>query len=353
MTAQLAEPSASLRAAVEQFDAPPGYLAAATVGIPPRAAVRAMRDDLDRWSVGGLDTAGYDDIVRRSREGFAGIVGVEPSRVAVGSQTSPMVSLVASAVPVGAEVLCVTGDFASLVFPFLQRTDIRVRQVPLEALADAITDRTWLVAFSLVQSANGAVADIEAILREAHMLDAFTLCDITQAAGILPLDASRFDVTVCHPYKWLCCPRGAAFMTVSAHFQDHLAPIQAGWYAGERIWDSLYGPEMQLAQDARRFDVSPAWLSWVGARHSIGLFAGLDLAEVWSRSTALGDALSAALDFEPQHQAIVSLPDDGGGLDALTAAGIRATGRAGRIRVAFHLWNTPADVDAVVRALRS
>ena len=38
-------------------------------------------------------------------------------------------------------------------------------------------------------------------------------------------------------------------------------------------------------------------------------------------------------------------------LRALTAAGIRASGRAGRLRLAYHLWNYEDDVDRVVRTL--
>ena len=33
----------------------------------------------------------------------------------------------------------------------------------------------------------------------------------------------------------------------------------AGWYAGQHPWESIYGTPLRLAEDARRFDVSPAW----------------------------------------------------------------------------------------------
>jgi hypothetical protein len=111
---------------------------------------------------------------------------------------------------------------------------------------------------------------------------------------------------------------------------------------------------MHLAADARRFDVSPAWPAWIGAEQSIALFAGLDIGEVWERTSGLGDALCERLGIPQQHQAIVTWPDSSGSdLALLKAAGIRASGRAGRLRASFHLWNTSADVDAVVAAIRS
>jgi len=345
--------SDALAAAIPQFGDPRGFLAVASIGIPPRSAVEALSADLAAWSIAQRDPQGYDPVIARTREHYAKLVGVPSSRVATGSQTSVLASVVAAAVPDGAEVLVADHDFSSIVFPFMQRKGIRVRSVPLEALADSITDETWLVVFSMVQSRNGIVADVPALLEAAARTNTYTFCDFTQAAGVLPVDASQFDVTVCHSYKWLCAPRGVAFMTLSERFDPLLTPIQAGWYAGDDVWTSTYGPEMKLAHDARRFDVSPAWQAWIGAEQSIGLFAGLDIAEVWAHCAGLGDLLCDELRIPQQHQAIVTWADaDGDDLRTLIDAGIRISGRAGRLRASFHLWNDPTDVTAVLRALK-
>lgn len=346
--------SDSLAAAITQFGDPRGYLAVASIGIPPRDAVDALRADLDAWAAAQRDPQGYDPVIARTRGHYARLVGVPESRVAQGSQTSVLTSLVAAAVPDGAEVLVADGDFSSIEFPFLQRPGIRVRSVPLEALADSIADDTWLVVFSFVQSATGVIADVEGIRAAAARTGTMTFCDFTQAAGVHPVDAALFDITVCHSYKWLCAPRGVAFLTVSERIDPLLTPLQAGWYAGDDVWSSVYGPAMALARDARRFDVSPAWQAWIGAEQSIGLFAALDLAEVWDLTSGLGDQLCEALGIPLQHQAIVTWPDASGhDLRKLIDAGVRVSGRAGRLRASFHLWNDPSDVVRVVQALRS
>ncbi|HEY4225267.1 MAG TPA: aminotransferase class V-fold PLP-dependent enzyme [Pseudolysinimonas sp.] len=345
--------SDALAAAIPQFGDPRGYLAVASIGIPPRSAVEALTADLAAWSIAQRDPQGYDPVIARTREHYARLVGMPASRIATGSQTSVLASVVAAAVPEGAEVLVADHDFSSIVFPFLQRKGIRVRSVPLEALADSINDETWLVVFSMVQSRNGIVADVTALLDAAARTNTFTFCDFTQAAGVLPVDASLFDVTVCHSYKWLCAPRGVAFMTLSERFDPLLAPVQAGWYAGDDVWTSTYGPTMNLAHDARRFDVSPAWQAWIGAEQSIGLFAGLDIAEVWAHCAGLGNQLCDELGIPQQHQAIVTWADpDGADLKTLIDAGIRISGRAGRLRASFHLWNDPTDVSGVITALK-
>lgn len=346
-------PSPELAHAIEQFGDPRGYLAVASIGIPPRSAVEALRADLDAWSIGFRDPEGYDAGIERARASYGRLVNMPVDRIAQGSQTSVLASLVAAAVPQGAEVLCIDGDFSSLMFPFLQRPDITVRTVPLTALADSITERTWLVAFSMVQSRSGIVSDAAAIVEAAARHGAYTMCDFTQAAGVLPVDASLFDVTVCHTYKWLCSPRGVAFMTLSERFDPLLTPLQAGWYAGDDVWRSTYGPAIKLAPNARRFDVSPAWQAWIGAEQSLALFADLDIAEIWAHTSALGDALCDAVGIPQQHQPIVTWDDpDGENIARLMDAGIRISGRAGRLRASFHLWNDLSDVDAVVRVLR-
>ncbi|MBB5632241.1 selenocysteine lyase/cysteine desulfurase [Cryobacterium mesophilum] len=347
--------SPALTSAIGQFrpDAARGYLAVASIGLPTRATVAAQLADIELWASGTRDPMDYDPIHENTRRHYATLVKVDPERVATGSQTSVMASVFAAAVPDGAEVLCAEGDFSSIMFPFLQRSGIRVRTVPLDELAASITDRTWLVVFSLAQSATGRIADLDGIVAAARRTGTYTVCDLTQAAGVYPADASRFDATLCHAYKWLCSPRGVAFMTLSERFQAVLTPIQAGWYAGDDVWGSCYGPAMDLAASARRFDVSPAWPAWVGAEPALELFSGLDMDEVWNFTVGLGDLLCDALEIPQQHQPIVTWADaDHKDMARLVDAGITVSGRAGRLRASIHLWNDESDVAAVAKALR-
>ncbi|MFF1528697.1 aminotransferase class V-fold PLP-dependent enzyme [Cellulomonas sp. NPDC058312] len=343
-------PTAVLADLRREFAPAPGHLDAATAGVAPARMLRALREDLDRWGAGRMDVGRYEDAVVRARGAFASLVGVAADRVAIGSQVSVMAAVVAASLPDGAEVLCVTGDFSSTVYPFLAQGDrLRVRHVAADELAAAITPGTALVSYSLVQSATGAVLDDDAVVAAARAAGARTLCDLTQAAGWLRVDAGRYDVSVTAAYKWLCAPRGTAFMTVRADAQDALRPVQAGWYAGADPWSSCYGPAMTLADDARRFDVSPAWQAWLGAAESVTAFAEVDPAVVQAHAAGLADGLRAGLGLAATGSAIVTLPDpDGARRAALEAAGCRVAGRAGRVRLAFHVWD---DADDVARAL--
>ncbi|MCS5735327.1 aminotransferase class V-fold PLP-dependent enzyme [Herbiconiux daphne] len=337
------------------FSVRPGYLAACLIGVPPRESVQALTADLATWEEGHRQPAVYGAAVERARAAFARLVHVSADEVAVGSQASVSVAMIAASLPEGSEVLAVEGDFSSMVYPFLvqqQLGRISVRCVPLAELAGAIRSTTTLVSFSLVQSATGEIADADAVLAAAARCGTATLCDTTQATGWMPVDARRFDATVCHAYKWLCSPRGASFMTVRPDFAARLAPIAAGWYAGDDVWGSCYGPGMQLAASARRFDVSPAWPAWIGTAPTLELFAAADIAAVQRHTVGLADELCRRLDVPEAHSAIVTWPDaDGRAIAALTTADVAASARAGRARVAFHLWNDEADVDRVCAVL--
>ncbi len=348
-------PSPALTSAIAEFrpGAARGYLAVAAMGLPTKATVDAQLADIELWASGRRNPVDYDAIIENSRAHYARLIGVGADRVATGSQTSVMASVFSAAVPDGAEVVCVDGDFTSIIFPFLQRKGVRVRFVPLDELAASVTDDTWLVVFSLAQSATGRIADVAAVVAAAKEHGAYTLCDVTQAAGVYPVDAALFDATLCHAYKWLCSPRGVAFMTVSERFQEVLTPVHAGWYAGDDVWGSCYGPAMKLAATARQFDVSPAWPVWVGAEPALAMIAGLDMNEVWAYTSGLGDNLCDALEIPQQHQPIVTWADaEQKDLAKLKDAEITVSGRAGRLRASFYLWNNVSDIEAVRAALR-
>ncbi|MCV2394098.1 aminotransferase class V-fold PLP-dependent enzyme [Actinotalea sp. M2MS4P-6] len=343
------------------WDPVPGYLDAASMGLPPHEVLDAMARDLETWRCGKAHPTDYDAVVNRARSAFARVVNVGVERVAVGPQVSVLVGLVAANLPPGARVVVPTGEFTSVTYPFLVQTqtdrDITVEHVPLARLADAVQPGVDVVAFSLAQSCDGELVDVEAIRAAASDAHAIVVADLTQAVGWLPVDAGLFDVTVTGAYKWLCAPRGSAFLTVAPAVADRLRPMCAGWYAGESVWASVYGPGMSLASDARRFDTSPAWPVWVGTAPAVELFASWladreTAAVVATHGARLADRVRTALDLEPVGRPVVALPDpDGSRRAALESSGCRVAGRAGRVRLAFHLWNDDADAERAVRAL--
>jgi selenocysteine lyase/cysteine desulfurase len=330
------------------------YLNTATYGLPPRTGYEALQHVADEWRHGRTSFEGWDRSVGAARASFARLADVPVEDVAVGAAVSYFVGLVAAALPAGARVLCAEGDFTSVLFPFLAQEErgVRVELAPLERLAEALGAEHDLVAVSSVQSADGRIADLDAIAAAAAHHGARTLVDTTQSTGWLPLDCGRFDYTACAGYKWLLCPRGTAFFTVRPERRDELLPHAAGWYAGEDVHASYYGAPLRLANDARRFDLSPAWMNWVGAAPALELLAELGAEAINEHDVRMANRLRAGLGQAPGGSAIVSvrgLPDDAA--ERLARAHVMAAGRGGALRLSCHLYTTEDDVDRALAVL--
>lgn len=342
-----------LDAARREFDTELSYLNTATLGLPPRRSWAALQTALAGWRAGTANPVEYDAPLSAARTAYARLVGVEPSCVAVGSQVSVFAGLVAADLPRGSEVLVAAGDFTSILFPFhvQARRGVTVREAPLEQLAEAVTSRTTLVAVSAVQSADGRLADLDALHDACASGGARILLDVTQAAGWLPIDAGRFAYTVCGGYKWLLAPRGTAYLTIAPELLDELIPHNAGWYAGHDPWESIYGNPLRLARDARRFDVSPAWHSWVGAAPALDLLSWVGTPALHANAVGLANEFCAGAGLPGGRSAIVSALADRQAPELMDAAGIIGSVRAGRLRLSFHISTSTEDVARAVEAL--
>jgi len=334
-------------ATLAAFERVPGYLNSATVGIPPHAAVMALHHAANAWGAASCDPVGIDAVVDRARAAYATIVGSHARDVAIAGSVSQVVGMVAASLPDGARVLVMEDDFTSVIFPFLADPRLTVELVPFERLVDSVRPGVDLVAVSSARSNDGRVLELGALADAAREAGARTLIDVSQSAGWLPMDATRFDVVVAGGYKWLLTPRGIAFAAVRPE-ATWVRPVYASWYGADDPWSAMYGAPLRLSADARRLDTSPAWQSMEAAAVSLETLASLNVPEVNAYSVGLANELRSALGLSPSNSAIVSVPGDSA---ALAAQGIAASARDGRARLAFYLYNDERDVFAAARGL--
>lgn len=331
----------------ERFEIPAGYLNTASIGIPSVTVADALARGVADWRVGAARPPDYDRPVATARAAWARLVGVAPDRVASGVSVSQLVGLVAASVPDGTRVVVVGNEFTSVTFPFAaqEKRGVTVTEVPPEELLSAAADAD-LVAVSVVQSADGAIVDLEALRATGKRV----LLDATQAVGWLPLALDWADWVVGTGYKWLFSPRGTAWLAVHPDAPP-LVPQSANWYAAPDPWDGVYGLPLRLADDARGLDLSPVWFAQVGAAVATEWLAGLDLAAVRDHCVGLADAIRTNLGLAPAGSAIISLDLTPDQVERLSQAGVVGAARAGRTRLSCHLYNTEEDVDRVLSAL--
>ncbi|GFH35285.1 aminotransferase class V-fold PLP-dependent enzyme [Streptomyces pacificus] len=331
------------------------YLNTAFCGLLPRRSVEAVGRLAQEIADGRPEGSGSTGAVEAARASFARLMGVSADRVALGGSVAVHVGLIAASLPAGAEVVVPEGEFTSVVTPFTTR-DLKVRYAPLDSLAEAVGPGTALVALSAVQSADGRIADLPAVRAAAAVHGARVLLDASQAAGWLPLDAGRYDYTVTAGFKYLLCPRGASFLTVTEEAQESLVPVHAGRYAANDPGGSTYGPVEDFARSARRYDEPPSYLSYHAAAQSLPLLEETGVAAVHAHGTALAARFRAGLvglGHEPVRgdSAIVGVPGLGERGPRLARAGVVTSARAGVLRASFHLYNSAADVDRALDVL--
>lgn len=201
------------------------YLNAGTDGPIPQRSVDAARARMQREADLGRGTAGHwaelDELASSMRARLAGLAGAGDDEIALTRSTTDGVDLVLNGLALGPgdEVLTSEEEHPGLLGPLAgmrRRASAEIRFAPLARLAEAVTERTRLVAASHVSWVTGAVAPV-AEVRSA--LDGspgggLLLLDGAQAAGAVPLDVRTLgcDFYAASGQKWLCGPNGTGFL---------------------------------------------------------------------------------------------------------------------------------------------
>jgi selenocysteine lyase/cysteine desulfurase len=329
-----------------------GYLDTGTYGLPPRSTVTALESAIAGWRA-RESWRQWEQDGEACRALFAGLVGARAEDVALLPALSAAAGLIAASLPArrGDNVVLVEDDFTSTLLPWcgLETRGVELRLCPFEGLLEAVDDRTALIAVSLVQSANGAVVDVAALAETGARI----FLDATQAVGAIPVDVGDVDYLAAHSYKWLCAPRGLAFLYVRRDRLDEITPWTAGWKSRERPYDHYYGlPE--ITADARRLDVSLPWIIAAGARPSLELITELGVDRIADHDVGLAGLFRGELGIpgEPPSPIVrVQLEDTDAALERLRSAGVACSVRAGSIRFCFHFYNRTEDVDRALEAI--
>ncbi len=351
------------------------YLNSCSQGALSDAVEDALNEFTQSWHRHGSPWDLWIEIQDDLRREFASLIGAEADEIAITFSASSAISAVASALDFRSRPNILMGE---LEFPTMSHIWLaqiprgaRITWIPAHDGTNTPADyraradrRTLIIPATHVCFRNGFRNDPAGIADAAHDAGAYFMLDDYQSCGTRPVDVRALgaDFYVAGALKYLLGTAGVAFLFVRRQIIELLQPTLTGWFAQAEpfAFDSLHH---RPAPTAARFQsgtppVAAAYAALAGLR----LLNRLGIDHVESRVALLAQRFIAGVvahgwELKTPRDShgplvVIRARNSGNIVEALGREGIILSSRDGGLRMSFHAYNTPDDVDATLAALQ-
>ena len=141
----------------------------------------------------------------------------------------------------------------------------------VDLIIDKVTDKTVLAMIDTVTSATGLRMPFEKLVRDIQGAGVDVLLDAAHGPGIVPLDLIGMDAAYCtgNCHKWLCTPKGSAFLHIREDRKSLVSPLSIS-----------HGHSFE-GTDQEKFEYEFGWLgtqdptAWLCIPHAIEFLGSL------------------------------------------------------------------------------
>jgi isopenicillin-N epimerase len=208
------------------------------------------------------------------------------------------------------------------------------------AFSAALSERTRLAIVDLVTSPTAAILPVERIVAVCRQAGVPVLVDAAHGPGMLPIDVTnlRPDFWTGNFHKWVCAPKGAAALFVSAEHRDRIRPLVAshgypGTFGDEFDWTGTHDPTPYLSVPAALdFGEQLGWDRIRTHNHELAAYGRRIVAEAVGTPQLVPDEAFGSM-------SIVAVPN---GMATTEEQAVRLQARLyerHRIEVPFTAWN--------------
>ena len=184
----------------------------------------------------------YEEYLEPSRVSVARFVGARPKDLAFVTNATTGVNAVLRSIELrrGDELLTTNQDYNACRNVLIEaaartRAKVVVAQVPfpltkpeqvLDAILRRVSGRTRLAMIDHVTSSTALVFPVARIVQELEARGVDTLVDGAHAPGMVPVNIARLNPAyyTANLHKWVCAPKGAAFLWVRGDKQQKMQP---------------------------------------------------------------------------------------------------------------------------------
>jgi isopenicillin-N epimerase len=216
----------------------------------------------------------FAGLLDEARLELARYVGADPGNLAFATNTSSALNTVVRSLDLGPgdEVLIGDAEYGGLVIMWEHvrgQTGVTLERRAFDDLEPG--PQTKIVFCSHVEWTTGRVNDLAPLIAAARKVGALTIVDGAHAPGQIDLDLESLgaDVYAGNCHKWLCAPKGSAFLYARPEAQEVFEPAVVSWdfvdgaaFHERHRWQGTRDPSAYLAVPAAiRFQEENDWRS--------------------------------------------------------------------------------------------